>query len=161
MSRIGAPRTRTTVLPSHQSIQSLAGRRFQGCMPKKMTAHKMVIAPDDASNPRADSAGACQRSHGSMCVSTDKISINKNNPATCITGSANIGSPLSGPDWEVCACVVADPESVPCVRLSIDECPEDKCTGRNEGGSGAETGGWICSESAIFAAVLWFFARAF
>ena len=73
-----------------------------------------------------------------------------------MTGNAKMGSPLRGPDWEVCAPAVADPESVPCVGPSIDDCPE-----RNEGGSGAETGGWICSESAIFAAVLWFFAWSF
>ena len=49
--------------------------------------HATLEAPprqrlDDTSNPRADSGGACQLSHGSFCVNTDSISINKNNPET-------------------------------------------------------------------------------
>jgi len=99
MSRIGAPRRRTVVPPSHHSIHSLAGRRFQGCMPKKMTAHNMVTLPDATIRPLPDSGGACQLSHGSLCVSVDKISINVKSPVTRLTGSANMGSPLRGPDW--------------------------------------------------------------
>lgn len=144
MSRIGAPRRRTVVPPSHHSIHSLAGRRFQGCMPKKMTAHNMVTLPDATIRPLPDSGGACQLSHGRLCASVDKISINIKSPVTRLTGSANIGSPFNGPDWETCARPVVDPVSVPGVELS-DALPELK----DDGGE-AEDGGWICSESFIF-----------
>ena len=144
MSRIGAPRRRTVVPPSHHSIHSLAGRRFQGCMPKKMTAHNMVTLPDATIRPLPDSGGACQLSHGRLCASVDKISINIKSPVTRLTGSANIGSPFNGPDWETCACPAGDPVSVPCEELS-DALPELK-----DEGAEAEDGGWICSESFIF-----------
>ena len=145
MSRIGAPRRRMVVPPSHHSIHSLAGRRFHGCMPKKITAHKRVTLPEANFSPLPDSGGACQLSHGSDGVSADKISININRPTTRLTGSANIGSPFSGPDWETCACPVVDPVSGSCVELFIDPLPELK-----DDGAEAEDGGWICSESFIF-----------